>query len=110
MDRKTHNNRIQQRKKRVRTYIQGSQERPRFSIHKSNTHISLQAIDDAEGKTLVAVMEKRGEGSAKKAADAFAKKLTEKNIVKGVCDRGQYRYHGIVKEIVEELRTKGIQV
>lgn len=110
MDRKTHNKRIQQRKKRVRTYIQGTPERPRFSIHKSNTHIALQAIDDVHGVTLAAAQEKKGTNAVKKVADAFAKALTEKKITRGVCDRGQYRYHGIVKEIVEELRTKGIHV
>jgi large subunit ribosomal protein L18 len=40
------------RAKRVRSRITGTAEKPRLSVFRSNTHISVQAIDDLSGKTL----------------------------------------------------------
>jgi hypothetical protein len=38
---------------RVRARITGTAEKPRLSVFRSNTHISVQAIDDATGITLL---------------------------------------------------------
>lgn len=40
------------RAKRVRARITGTAVKPRLSVFRSNTHISVQAIDDLSGKTL----------------------------------------------------------
>lgn len=41
------------RANRVRARIIGTAEKPRLSVFRSNTHISVQAIDDESGKTLL---------------------------------------------------------
>ena len=64
-------------KKRVRTIISGTSERPRLSVFRSNKQIYVQLIDDLEGKTLVAV----GSG-AKEIAEAAGTK-TEKAALVG---------------------------
>lgn len=51
---KNKNQRLLTRKLRVRSKISGTPERPRLSVHKSNTNIYAQIIDDVNGKTLVA--------------------------------------------------------
>ena len=40
------------RKRRVRSRVQGTPERPRLNVFRSLKHIFAQAIVDAEGKTL----------------------------------------------------------
>lgn len=46
------------RKKRVRSQIRGSKERPRLSVFRSNKYIYGQIINDDKGVTLVAASEK----------------------------------------------------
>jgi len=41
-------------KRRVRGKIQGTSERPRLSVFRSNKQIYAQIIDDREGRTLAA--------------------------------------------------------
>ncbi len=40
------------RAKRVRSRIEGTASKPRLSVFRSNTHISIQAIDDVNRITL----------------------------------------------------------
>jgi large subunit ribosomal protein L18 len=40
------------RKERIRTKISGTAKRPRLSVFRSVTHISVQLIDDEAAKTL----------------------------------------------------------
>ncbi len=47
---------------RIRTKISGTSERPRISVFKSNTALSLQLIDDVAGKTLAASTTRGGKG------------------------------------------------
>ena len=42
-------------KRRIRKIVSGTAERPRMSVYRSNTQISVQLIDDKAGKTLVSV-------------------------------------------------------
>ncbi|MBI3534015.1 MAG: 50S ribosomal protein L18, partial [Deltaproteobacteria bacterium] len=41
------------RKSRIRSKVNGTLERPRFSVFRSNQHIYVQVIDDVKGHTLV---------------------------------------------------------
>ena len=43
---------------RIRTKINGTMEKPRLSIYKSNTALYAQVIDDVSAKTLVSVSTK----------------------------------------------------
>ena len=41
-----------QRRRRIRGKVEGTAERPRLSVYRSNRGIVAQLIDDVEGKTL----------------------------------------------------------
>jgi large subunit ribosomal protein L18 len=104
------------RKRRVRSKVRGTTERPRLHVFRSNTSTYLQVIDDSIGKTLAAVntkatKSKKGETKtqrAEAAAAELAKKLKELKITKLVFDRGSYKYHGRVKAVAEVVRTEGL--
>ncbi len=48
----------QKRAVRVRSRITGTATRPRLSVFRSNTHISVQLIDDITGVTLCSAHDK----------------------------------------------------
>jgi len=107
------------RKKRVRSDLKGTLERPRLNVFRSLKHIYAQAIADTTGKTLVSAstMSPELKGSfrypgnveaAKKVGELIAKKCLEKGIQKVVFDRNGYLYHGRVKALAEAARTSGL--
>jgi len=107
------------RKKRVRSRITGSTERPRLNIFRSVKHIYAQAVVDAEGKTLVSastlspelrgVVKQPGNvEAAKRVGELFARKCLEKGIQKVILDRNGYLYHGRIKALAEAARTGGL--
>ena len=48
------NNKSNNRKKRIRAKINGTKERPRLSVFRSNKYIFAQLIDDEKGSTIAA--------------------------------------------------------
>ena len=107
------------RKKRIRSRVTGTTERPRLNVFRSVKHIYAQAIVDTTGKTLVSVSslspELRGDlshagnvAAAKKVGELLAKKCLEKGIQKVVFDRSGYLYHGRVRALAEAARTGGL--
>ena len=50
----TKNESRQRRKVRIRKKVQGTAERPRLVVYRSNMHIYAQIVNDQEGATLVA--------------------------------------------------------
>ncbi len=107
------------RKKRVRSRVVGTSERPRLNVFRSLKHIYAQAIEDTTGKTLVSVstMSSELKGSlrypgnveaAKKVGELIAKKCLEKGIQKVVFDRSGYLYHGRIKALAEAARANGL--
>ena len=105
------------RHKRVRAKVKGTKECPRFSVFRSNQHISVQLIDDDKRKTLVSfgdlkIKKKKGLTKmqlAKEVGRLAAKKALEKKIKKVVFDRGGYKYHGRVKAVAEGAREEGLK-
>jgi large subunit ribosomal protein L18 len=104
------------RRRRVRARIRGSAERPRLSVYRSNRGISAQLIDDAAGKTLVAVnwtepelRELERMEQAKRAGELIAKRASEAGIETCVFDRSGYRYHGHVKTLADGAREGGLR-
>ena len=107
------------RKKRVKSRIQGTSERPRLNVFRSLKHIYAQAIEDMTGKTLVSAStlspELKGSlrntgnvEAAKKVGELIAKKCLEKGIQKVVFDRNGNLYHGRVKALAEAARSSGL--
>ena len=105
------------RKIHIRKTLRGTADRPRMTVTRSNKNISVQVIDDVEGKTLASIstMEKEfaslkpnTEGAAK-LGEALGARLKDKNIAKVVFDRNGYLYHGVVKALADGARKAGIE-
>lgn len=99
-------NRIQRKVKRVRAKLQGTEDRPRVSVFRSNKFIYGQAIDDVKRVTIAAA-----KGTDPKAIGGeLAEKLKKAKVQKALFDRGRYLYHGKVKQFAESLRENGITI
>jgi large subunit ribosomal protein L18 len=120
MGRKTSNKLVVRfkRKRRIRGSLEGTTERPRLTVFRSNRHISVQVIDDAKGETLVAATTLESElkdkvgGSvegAKAIGGLIAKRALAKNISAVVFDRSGYLYHGRVKALADAAREGGLK-
>lgn len=107
------------RKRHVRKKVNGTSDRPRLSVFRSNRNIYAQLIDDTAGVTLVAastqVKDLRGQvphGGNKKAAEAVGETLARRALdvgIKSVCfDRGPYKYHGRIKSLADAARKAGL--
>ncbi len=106
------------RKKRIRARVEGSAERPRLSVFRSNKHLYAQLVDDAKGHTLVAAStleeefkDKLGgtiEG-AKTVGNLVAKRALAKKISLVVFDRSGYLYHGRIKAVADAAREGGLK-
>jgi len=106
---------------RVRSRIQGTDERPRLAVYKSLRYIYAQLIDDRSGTTLVqansqeaAVRSQLKGGTANRSAaravgETIAKRAREKGLEEVVFDRGGYIYHGKVKELADGARAQGLK-
>ena len=111
--------RLLRKKRKVRSKIEGSAERPRISINRSNKYIYAQAIDDAKRVTIVSfsslqLVKKDKIEKINKSQQALmvgkelAKLLKEKKVTRAVFDRNQYIYMGRVKKIADGLREGGL--
>lgn len=101
-------------KHRIRKHVSGTAARPRLSVFRSNKAIYAQAINDLEGKTLVAASSKGiTEGSkseiATKVGELVAKKCLEAGITEVVFDRNGYLFHGRVKALADGARNGGLK-
>jgi len=107
------------RKKRVRSHIRGTTERPRLNVFRSLKHIYAQAVVDTTGVTVASASTLSPEvrealkhpgnvESAKKVGELIAKKCVEKGIKKVVFDRNGYLYHGRIKALAEAARASGL--
>lgn len=101
---------------RVRARIEGTAERPRLSVFRSNRFMLAQLIDDVAGKTLASATSKsmKTKGTKTAGAEFVGKTIAEKakaaGIKAAVFDRGSYRYHGRVKALVEAIRKEGVNI
>ncbi|NDF14293.1 50S ribosomal protein L18 [bacterium] len=103
-------------KKRIRSQIVGTTERPRLVVFRSNSNVYAQLIDDSKGHTLVAAsttekeLSKSGaniEGS-KAVGQLVAKRALAKGLKDVVFDRGGYLYHGKIKALADAAREAGL--
>jgi large subunit ribosomal protein L18 len=105
------------RHRRVRGKVQGSAERPRLVVFRSNRGISAQLVDDLEGKTLAAAswsgLKKSFKGTKTDQAAEVGKLLAanakKAGIESVVFDRGGYLYHGRVKALADSAREGGLK-
>ena len=103
------------RRRRVRSKVRGTAERPRLSVFRSNKGVFAQLIDDTTGRTVAAVnwteADFRSLGSmeqAKAVGEALARRAKEAGIESCIFDRGGYQYHGRVAALAEGAREGGL--
>jgi large subunit ribosomal protein L18 len=104
------------RRRRVRAKIQGTGERPRISVFRSNRGLFVQLIDDRAGHTLASVSWTETElrslapiEQARRVGAVLAERAKAAQIERAVFDRGGYRYHGRIKALAEGAREGGLE-
>ena len=106
----------ERRHRRVRGKVQGTAERPRLVVYRSNRGIEAQLVDDIEGRTLagaswLAIRGFQGNKTAQasEVGKLLAQRAREAGIEAAVFDRGGYLYHGRVKALADGAREGGLQ-
>ncbi len=106
------------RKKRIRARVEGTLEKPRLAIFRSNRNLYIQLVDDAKGHTLVSASSLEEElkekvsstiEGAKTLGNLVAKRALAKNISQIVFDRSGYLYHGRIKALADAAREGGLK-
>ena len=99
---------------RIRKNVNGTAERPRLSVFRSNKQIYAQVINDLTGKTLASASSLGLEAmpkieQAQKVGALLAEKAQAAGITQVVFDRNGYLYHGRVKELADGARKGGLK-
>lgn len=112
-------NKIQKReriKRRIKSNLVTSSERPRLSVYRSNKEIYAQIIDDEKNETIVSASSYvKGKEKitkteqAKKVGALIAEKAKKAGVEAVVFDRNGYVYHGRVKALAESARENGLK-
>ncbi len=103
------------RRRRVRSKVHGTAERPRISVFRSNRGLFAQLIDDDKGHTLASVQwteealkSLKPMEQATEAGKLLAARAKDAGVESVVFDRGGYQYHGRVKALAEGAREGGL--
>jgi large subunit ribosomal protein L18 len=111
---------IKRRHERLRKGIEGTAERPRLAVFRSQQHIYAQVIDDTVGRTLVsastlepelksALANGRTVEAAAKVGAVVAERAKAQGIDKVVYDRGGFLYHGRIAALANAAREAGLE-
>jgi large subunit ribosomal protein L18 len=105
------------RHRRVRGKVEGTAERPRLVVSRSNRGIAAQLVDDMEGKTLASaswLQLKSFKGNKTEQAGEVGKLLATHakgaGVESAVFDRAGYLYHGRVKALADAAREGGLKI
>ena len=102
----------------IRSRVEGSTQKPRLSVFRSNKDIYVQIIDDINGFTLAAASSNDKDIKAQKGTkqeisklvgQAIAKKAVDLGLSEVVFDRSGYLFHGRVKAVAEGAREGGLK-
>ena len=105
-------------KKRIRSKIFGTTDRPRLVVFRSNANMYAQLVDDTKAHTLAAAStvekelnNKAGANieGAKMVGQLIAKRAQAKGVKNIVFDRGGYIYHGKIKALADAAREAGLK-
>ncbi len=111
----------QKRHKRLRRYLNGTDQRPRLAVFRSNNHIYAQVINDDSQSTIcsASTLDKdlretlQANGSSCDASTAVGSLLAKRALAQGidqvVFDRGGNLYHGRVKALASAARQAGLK-
>ena len=112
--------RLMRTRRRIKSRLRGTPERPRLQVRKTNKYLYAQIIDDTSGKVLVGrnILSKEASKSAKcaknldlagKLGEELAAAALEKGIKSVVFDRGVWIFHGKIRAIAGAARKKGLE-
>ena len=103
------------RRRKIRGRVEGTAERPRLSVYRSNRGVVAQLIDDDRGHTVASVTwiesdlrDLKAMEQAKRAGEVLAARAKEAGVESCVFDRGGYKYHGRVKALADGAREGGL--
>lgn len=109
------------RHRRVRKKVQGTPERLRLVVHRSQKNIQGHLVDDISGRVVLGVStlapelgEVRANGGkksdlARAAGKLLAERAREAGVTRVVFDRGGYLYHGRVAAFADGAREGGLE-
>jgi large subunit ribosomal protein L18 len=110
---------FQKRRLRVRNKIKKlANGRPRLSVHRSSKNISVQVIDDVEGRTLASAstlekdlgfVGKNNAEAAAKVGAVVAERAKKAGVEEVFFDRGGLLFHGRVKALADAAREGGLK-
>ncbi|MEM8592480.1 MAG: 50S ribosomal protein L18 [Pseudomonadota bacterium] len=92
--------------------------KPRLSVHRSSKNISVQVIDDAEGRTVAAasslekdlgIVGKNNMEAAAKVGAAIAERAKKAGVSEVIFDRGGFLFHGKIKSLADAAREGGLK-
>jgi large subunit ribosomal protein L18 len=103
----------QRRHVRVRAKVQGTVERPRLVVFRSDKHIYAQLVNDTAQRTIATISDKGLSGKKTEKSVEVGKKIAEKakaaGISRVVFDRAGYQFHGRVKAVADGAREAGLE-
>jgi large subunit ribosomal protein L18 len=106
------------RQVRGRKKVSGTEERPRLVVTRSSKHITVQVVDDLQGRTLAyaSTMEadlRAGSGDktakAKAVGELVAQRAKAAGIEGVVFDRAGHKYHGRIAALADAAREGGLR-
>ncbi len=106
------------RQVRGRKKVSGTDERPRLVVTRSSKHITVQVVDDLQGRTLAyaSTMEadlRAGSGDktakAKAVGELVAQRAKAAGIEGVVFDRAGHKYHGRIAALADAAREGGLK-
>ena len=110
---------FQKRRLRVRNKLRKMNAgRARLSVHRSNKNISVQLINDVDGRTLASasslekdlgVVGKNNVEAAAKVGAAIAERAKAAGVEECYFDRGGFLFHGKVKALADAAREGGLK-
>ncbi len=92
--------------------------KPRLSVHRSSKNISVQVIDDLQGKTLASastlekdlgVVGKNNKEAAAKVGSAIAERAKKAGVEEVLFDRGGFLFHGKIQALADAAREGGLK-
>ena len=108
MVKKNKQQRRERRKLHIRKNVNGTSIKPRVFVFKSNRYFYAGLADDEKNLVIKSFMCKRKSDDIIAMSKKFAKEALKSESL--VFDRSGYRYHGLVKTFVEELRKQKVKI
>ena len=102
---------------RGRKKISGTPERPRLVVTRSSKHITVQVVDDLDGRTLAYASTMEGDlrsldgdktAKARLVGELVAERAKAAGIEGVVFDRAGHKYHGRVAALADGAREGGL--